>query len=318
MANKYDHLLIDSNNLYARNYYAQENMTFSYKGNTIVTGGVHGFLRSLNRLKKLHLKENGLIWCLFDNSDSKINMRRDLYDPAYKKNRKDKPKAYYRGMDCLRLILHNYRDYIRVVYGTGFEADDIAPVIIRQFPLDSDVLACSEDLDWARLITNNIKLYMKNKVFGQTDFYEKYGFTPSEKSIILYKTIRGDKVDNIPIGLPMITTKNLNKIIENYDDIFDVLDSLDEIEYLNESWKEKFEESSARLRLNHQLVSFIPIDDEYIKDFIFTGKFRPKILEPLYEALGFQIFYIDTKTYKAVHKNQPDKFEFRQPIVKRK
>jgi len=329
----YDNLIIDVNNWYYRNYEIHKNLTVEIDGKHLITGGVWGFLQSLKRFKREFLKQGGRIYCLFDNADSKKNMRQQLYDPTYKVSRKKKSDSFYRGLDYLRLILMNYGENISVVYGTGFEADDLLPPVLNSINEKESSLIISEDLDWSRGIyykKRDVAQYMGKKVYDRKLFNERFNFMPSESSVVLYKVIRGDKADEIPIGIKNFPSKKLEQLIGDYKDIFEVLANIDIIPYLTDRWKQEFKERSARLRLNHQLVAFIPISESYIKEFTTNSKFKPRNLALLYEGLAFDIEKIDPRLFRHIDRKDNSKvsqhykpsppqkaFEFRPPKIER-
>jgi 5'-3' exonuclease len=165
---------------------------------------------------------------------------------------------------------------------------------------------------------------MKKKVFDKREFNNRFNFKPNDNRVVLYKTIRGDSVDNIPAGIPNFPTKKLVRLVEDYKDIFDVIDNLEIIPYLTPTWREKIRKNEPRLRLNHQLVSFIPISDDYLQQFTFACKFRPKNLAVLYESLQFTISKIDERvvdyaqpTHHKAQEEPKDSF-FRVPKAYRK
>jgi len=295
---KYDVLIFDVNLWYHKNYHTHSQLTYEVGNKQIVTGGIWGFLKTVQRFERDYLKDDGHVYFIFDNPDSKNDMRRLSVDPTYKANRKKYSQPFYRGLDYLRLILMEYRDNGTVIYGTGLEADDLAPNVINNIDSSKSILAISDDLDWARVINykgKSVDLYMKKKVYNKREFNEEYNFIPTDNNVVLYKVIKGDTADNIPVGLPNIPTKTVEKLVGDFDDIFEIIENADMIPYLNDTWKRRLQERKSRLRLNHQLVSFIPVSDEYLKQFTFKSKFRPKSLLILYRSLGFDIEKTDTR-----------------------
>lgn len=319
----YDHILIDTNNTFCANHYAFSNLSYKVKNSIIQTGGIYGSVLAFQRLRKRFLKEDGTMWALFDNAKSMVNVRKTI-DPEYKLNRTKMPKSFYRSLDYFRLIQLSYSNSEYVVYETGYEADDIAPVIIRKIPTDKKILVVSEDLDWSRLIGyqgRTVHQYMKKMVFDQSKFNEHYGFLPTVDKIVLYKIIRGDKVDNIPKGIKGLPTKALMQLIDDYKNIFEIKENLEIIPYLSEHWKEVITKNFSRLTLNHQLVSFLSLSDKDINQFIFKCKYQPKVLKILYESLGFNIEKIDERIYSTRRKkktgNSFDDF-WHHPTIPRK
>jgi len=304
---KYDILIFDVNLWYHKNYHTHKDLSIEVGNQRIVTGGIYGFLKTLQRFERDYLKENGEIYFLFDNPNSKYNIRQLSIDPTYKANRKEYSKPFYRGLDYLRLILMEYHDNYTVIYGTGFEADDLVPNVLNTVDENKRVLAISDDLDWARIINykgKKVDLYMQKKVYTKKEFNEKYNFLPNESNVVLYKVIRGDTSDNIPVGIPNIPSKIVEKLVGDYKDIFEILENIQHIPYLNDTWKDRIIQKRARLRLNHQLVSFIPIDDSYLKRFTFKSVFRPKSLSMLYKSLGFNLREVDKRLEKDLDKGK--------------
>ena len=319
---KYDYIIVDTNLWYHRNYSIHKDLTFKVGEKSIVTGGIWGFLNSLGKWKRDFAHENTKFYFLFDNATSKSNVRNLLIDPSYKMNRKKMPDSFYRGLDFLRLILMHEDDRFFTVYGTGYEADDIAPYVINKIAKDdSDILVISEDLDWARLIEKNVDMYMKKDIYDKKKFYQKYEFYPGKDSVTLYKVIRGDNVDDIPIGLPNFSKKNLIRLVHDYKTIFDVIENLDIIPYLNDMWKSRFLENKSRLILNHRLVTFFPIDESIMPQFITQSKRQEEILEKFYNILGFDIYKVDKNLYNYIEERESKKKGFngffRPPSMKR-
>jgi hypothetical protein len=320
----YDNILVDSNLWYTRNYSVLSDLTHQIKGRTIVTGGIWGFLNSILKWERNFAKRDTRFWFLFDNHDSKSNMRQEIIDPSYKLNRFKRPKHFYRGMDYLRLILLNKSEQYTVVYGTGYEADDIVPYILKNIPEGEKNLLISEDMDWARCISNNTHLYKNKHIIDPKEFLNTFNFSPTVNSVTLYKVIKGDSSDEIPVGVPRIQTKLVERLCNEYKDIYDVLENLEIIDYLSEGMKEKFRENESRLNLNHQLISFFPINEEEINQYIIQGKFVPRVLKVLYETLNFEVEKIDKQLYTYIQQEEakkekdPIKILFNQPKMKRK
>lgn len=310
----YRTLIVDANNLFYRNHEKLKHMTYVVKNKTIITGGIYGSLRSLWSLKKRYLSDEAVskVYIVFDNAKSKDNLRRSI-DPGYKMNRKRQPAAFYHALDYFRFILLNCDRKFVVVYGTGYEADDIAPALLRYIPYNSNTLMVSDDLDWSRLIEyegRQIHHLRSGKVYNKSVFNNEFDFIPTENRIVLYKTIRGDSSDNIPVGVPNVRRDTLLQLVEDYDDIFDVLDDLDDIPYLSQTMKAKFRDNAARLKLNHQLVSFIPLDGVDIDNYIFYSRYNPRVLARTYESLGFNVESFDRRVYDYLQQEKGRNSEY--------
>lgn len=290
---KFSKILIDGNNLYARNWYRFNNLSCIVKNKKLITGGIFGFIKSLDSIHNKFLSNNGTIYILFDNSNSKTNQRKELYS-EYKENREEKSEEYFIGLDYLKLILLNRDEKYKLVYRQDYEADDFVLPLIKNFNYDK-ILCVSDDQDWARSIDNNIYWYAHNKIFDREKYYEKYGYYPDKNAVSIWKAFRGDKSDGIPIGVKGIPSKILNQIVNDFDDIYDVLDNFFEKEYITKKWKKEIKENKTNLRINYQLVDFLEITKEDFEESIYDCEFNSNTLRKLYTTLDFKISDIEPK-----------------------
>lgn len=319
---KYDSLVIDIFNIFYACTYANKKLEHKVKGKTLKTGGVYGSILYIRNKCNKYLKEGGKVYIASDNFSAKVNMRKEI-NPHYKANRDKKSKSFYKAIEYLLLILLNYSDDFIVIQKRGVEADDFIPALIDLHPIDKKILMISADLDWARSINYNghhVDWYNGKHVFDSKKFATKYGFIPTDKSVILYKVFRGDRVDNIQVGLPNIRKEVLMQLLE-YEDIYAVLDELPLIECLTSEWKTKLKENASRLILNHQMVSFIDIDTDDIQKYMQVCKFQPRFLKTLYKSLGFSKDF-DLRIKKSVQaqmktSNITEDDFFKQPEIPR-
>jgi 5'-3' exonuclease len=285
--NTYSKIIVDLSNLYYKNYFTHQDQKVLVENEEIMTGGIYGFIRSLRKLQRDFLSEEGQVYILADNFSSKDSYRKQI-DPAYKLNRKKYQDSFYRGIDFLALILMNTSNKIFTVQVESYEADDLVPAVLDSFDKYDKVLIVSDDLDYSRVIKENVDWYKNKIIYNKDNFKEKYGFYPTEEKVVLYKVIRGDASDNIEIGVKGIRENIVLDLLEKYKDIYDLLENIDTAD-LDDKWKTAFIENKTRLILNHQLVSFIDISKEEVQQFTYQGCFNPNTLRSLYKTLGFQI-----------------------------
>lgn len=318
---KYNTIIIDANNLYTRNYSVYKKQVFKNRhGETLLTGAIYGFLRSIQKIERELLLEGGTLYIVFDNAHSQDKLRKEI-DPAYKSNRKKKDPIFYKNLETLQYLLLNYKDNYKIVYRSFYEADDLVKPIILNSSSEDFTLLVSEDQDWARLIDYDnrvIHWYAKDTVFDKETYKEHYQYTPTESNITMWKTFRGDDSDHIPVGVEGIRSSTLFQLMHDFKDVFDILQNIDSINYLTSIIREKIVANKARLRLNHQLVSFTTIGKEEIKQFIYTCEWNKNVLEVIYKSLGFDIVDID-KRYSidaptATMTTDPDEFFKAIPI----
>lgn len=310
MDRKYDYMIIDGHNLYHRAYHANKELTHHVDGKRIITGGVYGFLNSLRKLKKDYLLPGGYIYILFDNFASSTEIRKKI-DPQYKSNRPKLPRSFYRGVEILQLILLRFDSNMSIVYRHHYEADDLVETVLAKFPKELFSLIVSTDMDWSRSIRTNVHWLKGNELYDIKAFMRKYNFRPSIKTVSMYKTFKGDKVDNIPPGLSGIKTETVIKILERYSDIFDFLHDSDSgnVDFLSETWMNKLRDPKVRHQLvkNFELVSFQGHPDDTLNDNIFECSFNDsskKTLRILYESLGFNVNHFDPRLKEDVLLNE--------------
>lgn len=322
---KYDRILIDTSNFYMRAYFVNQNLTAVMEdGTKMATGGIYTSLRMTQSLEKRFLAEDGKIYFLFDNCHSGNNRRKEI-DPAYKSNRTKKDDSFYRSLDIFQMILLNYKDNYRCVKREGFEADDLVYPLVKSFRSGLKTLLISNDLDWFRAISENVHVAKYEngdyEIYDIEKFKEKLGFAPTESSMIMYKSFRGDTSDNIPPGLPGIRSKDLDYIVEHFDTIKELLMSLKDITELSDNLKEKIQDSYPRLSLNEKLVSYQPVTIEELKEDIYKCVFNPHTLHSLYTSLKFNTGNIDPRVAqfyaKMEEKDEDDGDFFKFDKIKR-
>ena len=291
---QFENIIVDSNNLYHRNFHTHKDLTTEVRGETVYTGGIFGFLISLRKIEKLYLKKGGTIYLCFDNMSSTDNQRKEI-DPDYKANRVKKEPAFYRGIDYLQLILFNHSDHYKVIYKDAFEADDYVKPLVKNIGNKEDTLLVSNDLDWARALDDRVFWLKDNGILTKDDFFEKHGYFPNENNLMIHKAFRGDKSDNIPNAVPRFPMKLIIKLMNDFDTLYDIFESLDKIEYLTEKHKGEILKAKPRLILNYKLVGYIEISEEDLSEFTKDCKFNPSILKSLYKSLNFQPAKVDVR-----------------------
>ena len=291
---QFDNIIIDSNNLYHRNYYTHKDLQTKIKEEVIFTGGIYGFLISLNKIERLYLKKGGTVYLCFDNMSSTDNLRKNI-DPDYKANREKKETPFYRGIDFLQLILLNHSEHYKVIYKTAYEADDYVKPLVNALPNTSDILLVSEDLDWARAIDKNVLWLNKGEIWDLEKFKEKHSFYPTNNNLMIYKAFKGDKADNIPIAIPGFRTKDILKLMENYNSVYDIIGDIKNIDCVSDTWKKALLKNKTRLILNYQLVSYIEIEKEDLKDFTQDCSFNATMLSEIYKLLKFKVSEVDKR-----------------------
>jgi len=188
-------LLLDSNSLLHRAYYALPGLTDS-KGNP--TGAIFGFVSMLARLIKEEKPTH--IAAAFDLKAP--TFRHNMY-AGYKATRKPMPEELVKQVPVLKKLIGDLG--IKIVELEGYEADDIIGTLAKRFSCPTDIV--TGDRDSLQLIDDTTNVLFTKRGITEVVRYDKKrlfedGFeTPS--AIIDYKALRGDASDNIP-GIPGI------------------------------------------------------------------------------------------------------------------
>jgi 5'-3' exonuclease len=270
---RFQHLIVDANNLFYR-VAIDKSPDVEKLYEDVVCNPVMGFFDRLKSIQEQFAYDNSTVYLLFDNPGSVFYKRREI-DTSYK-HRREQTRLNSLFLNIINLIQQvalSYSDSYRVVRVDGYEADDLVKPLMATFNLSyyANCLLISNDLDWSRGITDYSYWYNHKKLYDRSYFIKKYGFDPSEEKVILWKSLTGDNSDCIEPGLKNATKEIIDHILKTYRNVDDLIRLLpDDIE-LTRHWKDKILESADRLRLNHQLVSFVPFDGN-ILGHVRTGK----------------------------------------------
>jgi DNA polymerase-1 len=222
-------LLIDGLNLFFRNFSAIN--TLNPQGAHI--GGLAGFLNSLSKLISLHKPSE--VYVFFDGAESTNRKKRVL--TSYKKGRgtrKITNKFIYKSGDeehtakleqLGRIIEYLKFLPVKTVIMNGIEADDAISYLAKI--LKSNCVVVSSDKDFLQIVSDKITVYRPiEKVFYTPKRIKNdYGILP--ENFIIYKTLVGDKSDNVE-GVRGIGPKGVTKLFpELLDRVFNIDDLLD-------------------------------------------------------------------------------------------
>lgn len=144
------------------------------------------------------------VWLVFDpivdamSNRTKTLTARQKVLASYKQNRQF-PKDFSNVMHLVEryyAILAN--DKLHVIENKQYEADDFEMSIVADNKGKSIVLI-TNDLDWARCLSNNVVMLTKtDTIYTAADFEKENQFKPTYASLTLFKAIFGDPADNIP------------------------------------------------------------------------------------------------------------------------
>lgn len=263
---KFHYLVVDSNNLFYRvalDSIKTENITQLY--DDVIGKPVVAFFERIKDLQNKYAYDTSEIYFLFDNPGSVFYKRREI-DSSYKHKREQTRlnSLFLSTINLIKQIALSYSDSYRTLQVEGYEADDLVKPLLSDFNLDyyKNCLLISNDLDWSRAMSDNTYWYNHKKLYDKDYFHKKYGFVPSEKSVILWKSITGDSSDCIEPGLKNVPKDIVQYIVKTYFSVDGLISNSRLDPNLNKHWKEKIVENADRLRLNSQLVGFVPFQED--------------------------------------------------------
>lgn len=217
-------LIIDSHALIYRAYYAFPPTLTTSSGEPI--NAVFGYTSLLlDVINKFH--PTNVIAVL----DSGEPIERQLEFTQYKTNRDPADEVMINQLPRIEEVLREMGVPIYKI--NGIEADDIIATIDHEFAKDfSKTIIVTGDQDLFQLVDQDTFVYLagrkfsESKLFNTEDVLSKIGVTPEQ--IPDYKSIAGDKSDNIP-GVRGVGPKGAVELIKKYGSLEDVYKNIDEI-----------------------------------------------------------------------------------------
>jgi DNA polymerase-1 len=221
-------LLVDGNNLFQIGFHGVRE--YYHEGKHI--GAIYHFVNTIRRFIEEHNFNKVIVfWDGVDNSS-----QRRLFYPEYKSNRKEtlnpQKKESYEWQN-LRIRKYLEEMFIRQVEIDGAESDD-AIAYYCQIAEDEKITIFSSDKDLTQLISENVQIYSpsKKKYYKYGDKIDLYHISIPHQNIAVFKTISGDKSDNID-GIQYLGEKTFVKLFpELVDDVIKIEDILEKAERL--------------------------------------------------------------------------------------
>jgi len=183
------------------------------------------YLKTVQSLSQSYNAGKVIIAC-----DKGSSSFRKAIHPEYKANRKEKyelqteeEKAkferFFKDFEDTLLLLEAHYDVMRY---EGVEADDIAAYIVGNYNFKHCWLI-SSDKDWDLLISPTVSRfsYVTRKEITE----EEWPYDCSKENYLGLKCLQGDSGDNIK-GIEGIGPKRATTLLEQYDDIFSIIDLL--------------------------------------------------------------------------------------------
>lgn len=290
---KYNHIIIDGNNLFWRSFTSSLKKYVSVEDFHLFSGAIYDVLDRIKQIKENFAYESSIIYFCFDNPESVLNLRKFL-DNNYKSHRfkKNAPKGLYKTLNIFVEILKVYDDNYRILNVDSLEADDLTYSIISEIKENlsrtNRCLVISNDLDWSRNLSLSDFCYWWNflKMYNRKAFESEFGFYPIGNKIQLYKSIHGDSSDNIKNAVPYLPKDILNDILNKFDNVEDMLSGIWDQDYPLK-WKKKIKEAEIDIKANNNLVDFIDANVS-LKDYMLICKRNIKKLKIFYDSLDLK------------------------------
>lgn len=257
-------------------------------GNKVVYKSfVRSFIETMNYLKNKFLEKDGEMIFLFDNYESREEIKQLLQplgehqsrrkvDPTYKANRRAEKFHFYNSLDIIRYYYNVSDKSYHTAHIPNLEADDLVkPCIeyLRKKKPDCKILLVTNDSDWSRYIEVNTlwlpELY--SELHGVREFAKKYGFDPSEESIILNKIIYGDAADNIKPVFPEFEEYTKKYIVTFFPSVADFMYNAS-IHVETKDYVQLIKERESQIRSAYQMLATIPVTPAHFEAVYVTGR----------------------------------------------
>ena len=274
--------LIDGHALAYRMYFALTAVGGSQRWQTSKgepTAGIYGFARELLRI--IEQEQPEYLAVAFDVGKT----FRDQLFPAYKGTREKMPDDLRPQIGRIRQIVDAFN--IPRLEMEGYEADDVLGSVARIAAEQGlGVKIVTGDRDLLQLVNERTVVYLAGddqNYIKDEDVVKKLGVPP--KKVVDYKSLVGDKSDNIP-GVAGIGEKTAIALIEKYGTLENIYNHIDEVE---NRWKGKLEANKANAFLSRDLAQIktdlnIKLDLEHAK----THELNIPAIEAFFRELEFR------------------------------
>ena len=259
-------LIIDGLNTFIRAFAANPCMN----DDGIHIGGIVGFLLSMGYAIKSFKPTRVII--AFDGSGG--SQRRKKIYSEYKANRVANPKKprfnrkynfqnkkqedQLMRLEMSRLIEYLENTPIQIITIDNIEADDTIAYIKTLFN-NSNIIIMSSDRDFLQLVDKKTTVWSPTKKKHYTEKRVLEEYKVSSNNFILYKTILGDKSDNIP-GIKGWGSKTILKkidILKNIDNTYNLKDIFSYADKYNIT---KLLENKKILERNYKLMQLLDVN----------------------------------------------------------
>lgn len=280
----YKFIIIDSVNLAYRLFDKEKRTLLKTARGYIYSSLAKNFFETVENLKLFYLASEIIL--LFDNYNSKqelqetfekgltgIHAKREIKN-SYKAHRLKETDEFYTTLDFIKYYYRIQKPQYHTVQIKKLEADDLVPSCLTAVVKEDTALLITNDMDWAIHLTDKIH-YTPHDLYkpeGPQEFFETHEFYPTKEKITLYKTLFGDKSDNIEItypDIPLSVRKEMFSTLQNTSDLLFI--SKDRYPFL-ENYISYIKEREPQLKMNEYLLTPIPISEEIFLSHYTTGR----------------------------------------------
>ncbi|MEG4117651.1 DNA polymerase I [Microcoleus sp. N9_B2] len=288
-------ILVDGHSLAFRSYFA---FAKSRDGGLRTTTGIptsvcFGFLKSLLEVMAAHDPQYMAI--AFDLATPTF---RHEADETYKAGRAETPEDFIPDIKNLQELL-TYLN-LPAITAPGYEADDVLGTLANKASAAGyQVKILTGDRDLFQLVETEKQisvLYLstdelrrsgkgKSQEYGPEEVKAKLGILPEQ--VIDYKSLCGDKSDNIP-GVKGIGDKTALQLLEAYNSLDGIYAAIDEIKGATKKKLEEGKEAAYHSQRMATIVQDVPLEIN-LEDCQLIG-FDESALIPMLEKLEFKTF----------------------------
>lgn len=193
--------------------HAYNDLSYEVDGKVIPTGHIYGTFKFINELSDSYKR---VILAV----DSNPTIRKEILS-SYKSNRKKEETESFENYDVHKdsdnvLALCCSLGNVLYIKEDGYEADDIIGTLIRKANKDWDFYFRDDDIlqnvgEYNLCVTFGKEIHTGHPVSIRNHLVKKYGLD-LDSLPILWKIVKGDSGDCIPIGIERFPTKILQKL----------------------------------------------------------------------------------------------------------
>jgi 5'-3' exonuclease, N-terminal resolvase-like domain len=247
---------------------------------------VRSFIETISYLKNKFLSPDGEVILLFDNYESREQIRqllkplnehesRKKINPEYKAQRRAEKQNFYNSLDIIRYYYNVSDSHYHTAHIPNLEADDLVKPCIDFLRKKSDcrILLVTNDSDWSRYIEMNTMWLpdLYGEPHGVKEFAKRYGFDPSEEAIILNKIIYGDEADNIKCVFNELNGFTRKFICQTFASVADFMFSAHKYPETKELVP-VIKEREQQIRSAYQMLATIPVTPQHFAAVFVTGR----------------------------------------------